>query len=100
MPQNIRISEAYLSLVPVPPILDNRASVKRFVSLQFLNSKKVGVTPWRGGSARRKAATYTNTKQAHTYINALSEIRTHDPSVRASEGGKVTAIGFQKYGEW
>jgi hypothetical protein len=42
-----------------------------------------------GGSARRKAATYTqnntNIEQTHTDIHALSEIRTHDPSVRASE---------------
>jgi hypothetical protein len=37
----------------------------------------------------RKAATYTqdntNTEQMHTNINALRGIRTHDPSVRASE---------------
>jgi hypothetical protein len=42
-----------------------------------------------GGSGRRKAATYTrnniNTEQTHTYIHALNGIRTHDPSVRASE---------------
>jgi hypothetical protein len=42
-----------------------------------------------GGSARRKAATYTqnntNTEQTHTDIHASSGIRTHDPSVRASE---------------
>jgi hypothetical protein len=43
-----------------------------------------------GGSARRKAATYTqdgtNTEQTHTDIHASSGVRTHDPSVR---GGKV-----------
>jgi hypothetical protein len=39
------------------------------------------------GSARRKAATYTQNKRTHTDIHALSGIRTHDPSVRADEDG-------------
>jgi hypothetical protein len=47
-----------LSLFPDAPTLELRASAKRFVSLQFLNPKTVGRTPWRGGSARRKFATY------------------------------------------
>jgi hypothetical protein len=33
------------SLSPVAPILEHRASVNRFVSLQFLNLKTVGRTP-------------------------------------------------------
>jgi hypothetical protein len=40
-----------LSLSPPPPVattLEHRASVKRFVSLQFLNPKTVGRTPWTG----------------------------------------------------
>jgi hypothetical protein len=32
----------------VVPTLELRASVKRFVSLQFLNPKTVGRTPWTG----------------------------------------------------
>jgi hypothetical protein len=64
------------SLIPVPPTtlssyfslilsccshLEHRASEKRFVSLQFLNLRQsVGLLG--RGSARRKAATYTNTK--------------------------------------
>jgi hypothetical protein len=43
-----------------------------------------------GGSARRKASTYTqnntNTEQTHIDNHVSSGIRTHDPSVRASEG--------------
>jgi hypothetical protein len=35
-------------------------------------------------SARRKAATYTQ-NNTNTDIHALSRIRTHDPSIRASE---------------
>jgi hypothetical protein len=38
-----------------------------------------------GESALRKAATYTITEYTQTYIHALSGIRTHDPSVPASE---------------
>jgi hypothetical protein len=37
-----------LSLFPVAPTLEHRASVKRFVSLQFLNPKIVDRTPWTG----------------------------------------------------
>jgi hypothetical protein len=47
------------------------------------------IGPLYGGSARRKAATYiqdnTNRINAHTDIYAWSGIRTHDPSVRASD---------------
>jgi hypothetical protein len=41
-----------------------------------------------GGSARRKASTYTgqhNTGKTRTHIHAPSRIRTCDPSVRAAE---------------
>jgi hypothetical protein len=38
-----------------------------------------------GGSARRKAATYTNTEYTQTDIHASSGIRTHSPSVWAGE---------------
>jgi hypothetical protein len=47
---------------------------------QFLNPYTVDRTPWTAG---RKAATYTQNK--HTDIHASNGIRTHDPSVRASE---------------
>jgi hypothetical protein len=44
-----------------------------------------------GGSARSKAATYTqnntNTEQTHTDIHAASGIGTHDPRVPAGEDG-------------
>jgi hypothetical protein len=36
------------SLFPVAPTLEHRASVKRFVSLQFLNPNTVGRIPWMG----------------------------------------------------
>jgi hypothetical protein len=44
-----------------------------------------------GGSARRKAVTYTQT-QTHTDIQALSGIRTNDPRVRAGEDGSCLRL--------
>jgi hypothetical protein len=57
---------------------------------QFLNPIDSRWDSLYGGSARRKASTYTqnntNRINAHnTDIRALSGIRTYDPSVRASE---------------
>jgi hypothetical protein len=37
-----------LFLFPVALTLDQRASMKRAVSLQFLNPKTVDMTPWTG----------------------------------------------------
>jgi hypothetical protein len=37
-----------LSLFPVAPTMEHRASVKRFVSLQFLNPRTVSRSPWMG----------------------------------------------------
>jgi hypothetical protein len=37
-----------LTLFPVAPTLEHRTSVKRFVSLQFLNPNTVGRTRWTG----------------------------------------------------
>jgi hypothetical protein len=55
-----------LSLFPVAPALEHRASVKRFVSIHFINSKIFGKTPWMGDQPN---------------ILAFSKILTHDPSV-------------------
>jgi hypothetical protein len=65
-----------------------RASVKRFVSLQFLNPRTVGRTPCTEDQpVARPLHTQdnTNTELTQTDIHALSGIRTHDPSVRAGE---------------
>jgi hypothetical protein len=49
-----RFSQKVLSLLFPPPLapvvhpVEHRTSVKRFVSLQFLNPKTVGRTPWPG----------------------------------------------------
>jgi hypothetical protein len=67
--------------------LEHMASVKRFVSLQFLNLRQSVGLPGRGISARRKAATYTgqHKHRINANIHSLSRIRTHDPNVRAGE---------------
>jgi hypothetical protein len=57
--------------------------VKRFVS-QFLNPKTVSRTPWTGISPSQ-GRYLTQTQKQCGVIHALSEIRTHDPSVPASE---------------
>jgi hypothetical protein len=62
--------------------LEHRASVKRFVALQFLNLRQsVGLL--RRGISPSQGRYLTNTR--NTEIHALSGIRTHDPSVRAGE---------------
>jgi hypothetical protein len=70
-----------LSLFPVAPNLEHRASVKRFVSLQFLNPKTVGRAPWMGDQPIARPLPI----QTQTNIYALSGIRTQDPSIRAGE---------------
>jgi hypothetical protein len=62
--------------------------VKRFVSLQFLNLKTVGRTPWTGDQpVARPLPTQDNTNRinTHTDIHALSGIQNGEPSVRAGE---------------
>jgi hypothetical protein len=78
----------YLSLFvfPVAPILEHRESVKRFVSLQFLNPKTVCRTPWTENQpVARPLPTQDNTNRINADIHALSGLQTHDPSVRVSE---------------
>jgi hypothetical protein len=75
-------SGIFHSLFRVALILEHRASLKRFVSLQFLNPKTIGRTLWMGDQPIARP-TYTNRINAN--IHALSGIRIHDPFVRASE---------------
>jgi hypothetical protein len=52
-----------------------------------------------GGSAQRKASTYTgqhNTEKTRTHIHAPSRIRTCDPNVRAAEDSKC----LRQRGHW
>jgi hypothetical protein len=69
------------------PLGEHRASVKRFVSLQFLNPKRIGRTSVSGDQpVTRPLPTKDNknTEQPQSDIHNLSWIRTHDSSVRES----------------
>jgi hypothetical protein len=58
----ISVVNLSLSLFPVAPTLEHKASVKRFVSLQFHNPKRVGRTPWTGDQpVERPLPTQDNT---------------------------------------
>jgi hypothetical protein len=76
------IRSVSLSVSPVAPTLEHRASVKRFVSLQFLNPQSVGLLGW-GISPSQDRYLYEH--RVNTNIHALSGIRTHDPSFRAGK---------------
>jgi hypothetical protein len=57
----------HLSLSSVVPTSERRASVKRFVSLQFLNPLTVGRTPWTGDQpVARPLPTQTQNKLRQT----------------------------------
>jgi hypothetical protein len=61
------------------PTLEHRASVKRFVSLQFLNPRySVGLLGWRISPSQ---GLYLYKHRTNTH--ALSGIRTHNPSFRS-----------------
>jgi hypothetical protein len=75
-----------ISIYPCCSHLERRVSVKRFVSLNFLNLKTVGMSPWTGDQpVARPLPTQDNTHTINANSQALSGIRTHDPSGRAGE---------------
>jgi hypothetical protein len=66
--------------------------MKRFVSLQFLNPKTVGRTPWTGNQpVARQLPTQDNinTEQTQTDIHALSGIQ---PTIPAFEQTKTVHV--------
>jgi hypothetical protein len=71
-----------LSLFPVAPILEHRASVKRFVSGQFLSPKTVGRTSWMGISPSQGRHLY---KHRQTYVS----LEGFEPTIPAFERAKT-----------
>jgi hypothetical protein len=78
--------------------LEHRASVKCFVSLQFLNLKTIGRTPWMGDQpAARLLPTQTQNKRTQTSMSCVG----FEPTIPAFERAKTvhaldrsaTAIG-------
>jgi hypothetical protein len=74
-----------LSLFHVAPTLESGASLKRFVSLPFLNPKAIGSSPLTGDQPVARSLP-TETQNKHTQASMpLSGIPTRDPRVRAGE---------------
>jgi hypothetical protein len=71
--------------VPVAPTLERRASVKLFLSLQFLNPRQSVELLGRGDQPVGRL-------NADKDRIALNRIRTHDPSVRASEDSQWSQV--------
>jgi hypothetical protein len=58
--------------------LEHRASVKRFASLQFLNLKTVGKTPWKGDQLVAGPPHSQDNTNSSTAIPGLSLLEIHD----------------------
>jgi hypothetical protein len=82
------LSLSSLSLFPVAPTMEHRASMKRFVSLQFHNPETVGRAPWMGDQPIARPLPI----QTQTNIHTLSGIWTHCPRVRAGEDSSSSII--------
>jgi hypothetical protein len=74
-----------LSLSPVAPTLEHRASVKRFVSLHFINHKTVGNIPWTGDQlVARPLPTRRTTQTQNKRRNPCHEWDSNPRSQRSS----------------
>jgi hypothetical protein len=74
------------SFFPVAPTLEQRASVKHFVSLQFFNSKTVGRTPWMGDQpVARLLPIQTQNKHRQTSMSYVG----FEPTIPAFERAKT-----------
>jgi hypothetical protein len=62
-------------LFPVSPTLESRASMKQFLSLQFLNSKRVGKNPWTGDQpVPRPLPTQENTNRINAHRTSMPRV--------------------------
>jgi hypothetical protein len=69
--------------------------MKNFVSLQFLNPKIFGRTPWKEDQPDARPLLIqddTNIEQTQTSIHALSGIRTHNSSFRVGEDSSCLSL--------
>jgi hypothetical protein len=68
--------------------LEHRASVKRFVSLEFLNPKRIGRTPWTGDHpVARPLPTQTQNKRTQTSMPWVG----FEPMIPAFERGQFVS---------
>jgi hypothetical protein len=95
---------SHLSLFPVAPTLEHRASLKRFVSLQFLNPKTFGSTLWMGDKSVARPLRI-QTQNEHTQI--FMPWAGFEPTIPAFERAKIfhvlgrmaTVIGIMRHAE-
>jgi hypothetical protein len=73
---------------PVAPTLEHRVSVKRFVSLQFLNPETVGTNPWIGDQPAARPLPI-QTQKNHREMSKLSV--GFEPTIPAFELAKTEA---------
>jgi hypothetical protein len=79
-----------LSLFPVSPTLEHRASLKRFVSLQFFKPKTVDRTPWTGNQPIAwPLPTQTQNKRRYTSIPSVG----FEPTIPVFERAKTQNFG-------
>jgi hypothetical protein len=69
-------------IFPVAPTLENRASVKRFLSLQFLNPKTAGIASWTGDQPVAKPPPTKDNTDRHACLEWESNPRFQCLSVR------------------
>jgi hypothetical protein len=91
-PDPTRVVQTTLSLNGSTWLYSLLLYLGRFFSFSILYT--VGVTPltWDQPVARLLPTHRTRTHNKHTNIHALSGIRTHDPSVRASEDSSCVGL--------
>jgi hypothetical protein len=78
-----------LSLFPVAPISEHRASVKRFVSFQFLNPKTVSRTLWMGVQpVARPLPIQTQNKHRQTPMHSVG----FEPTIPALDRAKTVHV--------
>jgi hypothetical protein len=88
---------------PVAPTLERTASVKRFVSLQLLNPRTVGKTPWTGDEpVSRPLPTQTQNKRTQTSMPLVGfeptiTVLERAKTVRAQDGWPLSSAAMSLY---
>jgi hypothetical protein len=94
----LTLMETLLSLFPVASTSEHMASVKRFVSLQFLNPKRVGRTPWMGDQPVERPLLTHRTTQTQNKCRQTSMPRVEfEPTIPVFEWNTTP---WRRMGDW
>jgi hypothetical protein len=80
------------SLSPVVPTLEHRTAVKRFMSLQCLNPKTVGRSPWTGISSSRGRYLHSTTQTQNKRIQTPMPRVGFEPTIPVFERAKTVHV--------